>query len=85
VPGGTFTAVAAGFNYSVGLRTDGTLVAWGDNRYGQCDVPDGVYSAIDAGYFHTLAIRAVPEPSSLASLSLALLAAGAGVRWRRRR
>jgi len=32
-----------------------------------------------------MTVTPVPEPSSLASLSLAILSAGAGVRWRRRR
>jgi len=29
------TAIAAGWGYSVALMNDGTLVAWGDNSYGQ--------------------------------------------------
>ena len=33
-PGG-FTAVAAGGGHSCGLRTDGTVVCWGENRDGQ--------------------------------------------------
>ncbi|MBW7452941.1 chromosome condensation regulator, partial [Paenibacillus sepulcri] len=31
-------AVAAGWRLSVGLKSDGTVVAVGDNEYGQCDV-----------------------------------------------
>jgi alpha-tubulin suppressor-like RCC1 family protein len=29
------TAIAAGFNHSLALRTDGTVQAWGNNRAGQ--------------------------------------------------
>ncbi len=30
--------IAAGYRHSVGLRRDGTVIATGENRYGQCDV-----------------------------------------------
>ena len=33
-------AVAAGFEYTVGLKSDGTVVATGSNPNGQCDVQD---------------------------------------------
>jgi len=32
--------VAAGCYHTVGLKSDGTLVAEGHNYYGQCDVSD---------------------------------------------
>ncbi len=31
-------AVAAGSMHTLGLRTDGTVVATGSNQHGQCDV-----------------------------------------------
>ena len=33
-------AVAAGCAYTIGLKSDGTVVAVGDNEYGQCGVSD---------------------------------------------
>ena len=30
--------IAAGYRHTVGLKSDGTVVAVGDNEYGQCDV-----------------------------------------------
>lgn len=33
-------AVSVGYDYTVGLRSDGTVVAAGNNHYGQCDVGD---------------------------------------------
>lgn len=36
---GGFTAVAAGASHSVGLKSDGSIVAWGNNESGQLNVP----------------------------------------------
>ncbi len=61
IPAGTYSAIAAGNQHSVALRTDGTLAAWGANDpgYGQCDnIPTGNdFSAIAGGYDHSLALR----------------------------
>ena len=40
-PGNDFVAVAAGGDHSLALKTDGSLVAWGNNDNGQTDVPAG--------------------------------------------
>ena len=51
-------AVSAGGVHTVGLRSDGTAVATGSNRYGQCDVSDwSDLVAIDAGESHTVGLR----------------------------
>jgi alpha-tubulin suppressor-like RCC1 family protein len=53
------TAVAAGANHTVGLRADGTVVAAGDNRKGQCAVGNWEnVVAITAGGNHTVGLRA---------------------------
>ncbi|MEW6219970.1 MAG: Ig-like domain-containing protein [Thermodesulfobacteriota bacterium] len=36
-------AIAAGYGHTVALREDGTVVAWGDNGYGQTTVPSSPY------------------------------------------
>lgn len=56
------TAVAAGNNHALGLRNDngGTVVAWGLTPFGAEIVPPaalGGVSAIDAGSFHSLALK----------------------------
>jgi hypothetical protein len=57
-PAGTFTAVAAGHEHSVALRTDGTLVSWGSDGSGVVSgTPVGTFSAVAAGYAHSVAIR----------------------------
>lgn len=38
-PGVTYVEVANGYGFSLARRSDGQVVAWGDNQYGQCNVP----------------------------------------------
>jgi len=63
-PEGTnFVAVAAGWfdsgTHNLALKTDGTVVAWGANQYGQTNVPAGLTNviAIAAGGRHSAAVR----------------------------
>ena len=52
-------AVAAGSAHTVGLRADGTVVAVGYNKHGQCDVSDWTdIVAVAAGESHTVGLRA---------------------------
>jgi len=39
------------------IRTDGTLVGWGYNEYGEINVPEGTFIGVAAGSMHSLAIR----------------------------
>ena len=59
------TAIAAGWNHYLILRPDGSVVAGGDNSFGQCNVPAGLTAtAIAGGWRHSLAIR--PDGSVVA-------------------
>jgi hypothetical protein len=53
------TAIAAGQYHSIALKSDGTVVAWGDNSAGQTIVPAGLsgVAAIAGGYSHSLAVK----------------------------
>lgn len=55
--GNTYIGVAAGDAHGLALRADGTVVAWGQNDSGQCNVPSGTYRAVAAGADFSLAIR----------------------------
>lgn len=51
-------AVAAGYSHCVAIAADNTVVVWGDNDYGQLNVPNGLSDvvAIAAGAYHSLAL-----------------------------
>lgn len=57
---GNLTAIAAGAQHTLALRPDGSVVAWGNNSYGQTNVPAGLSNviAIAAGDYHSLALKA---------------------------
>jgi formylglycine-generating enzyme required for sulfatase activity len=54
------TAIAAGAFYTVALKNDGSVLAWGNNDRGQTDVPVAAQSgvtAIAAGFYHSVALK----------------------------
>ncbi len=54
------TAIAAGPFCTAALKDDGSVVVWGDNRFGQTDGPVAARSgvtAIAAGDYHTVALK----------------------------
>ena len=57
-PNTNFVAIAAGGEHSLGLKDDGSIVAWGKNNYGQCNVPSGNnFMAVSGGEYHSKAVR----------------------------
>ena len=54
-------AISAGFNHSLALRADGSVVVWGDTSNGEGNIPPSASSgvvAISAGGFYSLALKA---------------------------
>ena len=59
--------IAAGRRHTVGLKSDGTVTAVGDNKYGQCDVSGwrdivavaagNVHMATNTGNAHTIGLK----------------------------
>jgi len=55
--------VAAGHEHSLGLRSNRTIVAWGSNYYGQCNVPapNANFAAVAGAYDRSLGLRGSPQ------------------------
>ena len=52
-----YSAVSVGGYHSCGLRSDGSIICWGDNNSGQAEVPAGQYTAVSAGGVHSCGLR----------------------------
>ncbi len=59
-PNTDFVRVAAGDYYSLGLKADGSIAAWGSNYFGQLNVPapNTGFIGIASGGFHSLGLKA---------------------------
>jgi hypothetical protein len=56
--GADFIDVAAGKRHCLALSSDGSLVGWGYNVHGECNVPDGNdFTAIAGGTYHSIALK----------------------------
>jgi hypothetical protein len=58
-PNSDFVAIAGGSYFSLGLKSNGSIVAWGNNDEGQCDVPspNSGFVAVAAGEFFSLGLE----------------------------
>jgi hypothetical protein len=59
LPNDGFIAVAAGGYFSLGLKDDSSIVAWGDTTYGQCEVPlpNTGFVSVAGGELHSLGLK----------------------------
>ena len=53
----TVLSLSVGEMHTCALWESGTLACWGDNVYGQTDVPEGRYRSVSVGIGYTCAVR----------------------------
>lgn len=60
LPTGPFLQIAGGKEHFIALKSDGTVVCWGDNYYQQCSIPANLTNCISvgAGRTYSYAIKA---------------------------
>ncbi len=58
---GRYVAASAGDSHICALTADGEIACWGENMYGQLDVPHGRYTAISSGGSTNCALTAEGE------------------------
>jgi hypothetical protein len=54
-----YESIDAGESHNLALRSNGTIVAWGSNQFGQINVPDSLLNvtSVSAGQNHNLAVK----------------------------
>ena len=52
-----YLMVSAGWSYSCGLRSDGSVVCWGRDNVGQASAPGGSFTQVSAGGEHSCGLR----------------------------
>jgi len=52
-------AITGGDFHSIGLKSDGAIVAWGHNYWGQCELPapNADFVAVAGGGYHSLGLK----------------------------
>src|SRR5437667_5582436 len=80
-PGTRFKAIASGDEYTfLALKTDGTVVAWGQNSYGAASVPPGLSNVVAISQSsHSLALKSDGTVAAWGQNSEAQLAIPAGL------
>ena len=55
--GGTFASVSAGYDHSCGVQTDGAVVCWGVDIFGQAPPTGGAFVSVSAGRYYTCGVQ----------------------------
>jgi len=83
-PNAGFVVVAGGGWHSLGVKADGSIVAWGGNDCGQCDVPvpNTGFVAVAGAWCYSLGLRGdMPTPVRLSSFEAVPRTESILLRW----
>jgi hypothetical protein len=61
-PNSGFVGISAGMQFSLGLKSDGSVVGWGENVFYRAACAPTAASAVAAGRYHSLGLKPT-EPS----------------------
>ena len=53
----SFVSVSAGESHTCGVKSDGSVVCWGNDEYGEATPPAGSFVSVSAGGSHTCGVR----------------------------
>ena len=76
--GATVKAIAAGWDHSLAIRSDSTVLAWGLNNYGQLGLGDTDNRAVPTTAIDGLTVKAI---ACGGAHSLAIKSDNAGIAW----
>ena len=54
-------SVSAGYLHTCEVKSDGTVVCWGNDEWGQATPPPGEFASVSAGRLHTCGVRTSRE------------------------
>ena len=54
---GSFVSVSAGETHTCGVKSDGSVVCWGNDEDGRATPPAGTFVSVSTGWFHTCGVR----------------------------
>ena len=56
-PASSFVSVSAGESHTCGVKSDGSVVCWGNDENGRATPPAGSFDSVSTGWFHTCGVR----------------------------
>ena len=75
----TVTDIATNFNFSLALQSDGTVIGWGDNIFGQTDIPEGLSNVVDISAGHYAAAALLSQKIKVKNKTVVVMISGGNI------